>query len=183
VNTNTHETTIRVLSYTINAWLNMATQPSFVKLAPDASTTLRAAYNFQHQIGWEQFFKGRLHIAWGEMYNYTQHHSHHPTQLDAETWGSKVISLVWEFVLDMWFARNETEHNLDNAGTDIKKRKLIEQIVWLQKQLDPRIKHPYITTTAQSLFDLPLSNLDIMGDQLQTIYHRHRLNPETFDVT
>jgi hypothetical protein len=183
VNTNTHETTIRVLTYTINTWLNMNTIPQFPELAPDGSDTLRSAYMFQHEIGWEQFFKGRLHIAWGEMHNHTQHHVSQNHPMDAETWGSKIISLMWKFVLEMWFARNETEHNLDNAGTTIKKRKLVERISWIKTKMDPKLTHPYKETTHTSLFELPPPNLEMIIDQLQTIYHKHRLNPETFDVT
>jgi hypothetical protein len=183
VDTNTHSTTIRVLTYTINAWLNMATIPTLRDVAPKASTTFHRAYDFQHQIGWEQFFKGRIHIAWGEMHNHTQENTNTTHPLDAETWGGKIISLLWEFVLKIWFARNDSEHNLENESTAIKKRKLIERILWVNTKLDPRLKHPYRTSTAASLSVLPVSNLDIMMEQLHSIYHRHRLNPTTFDVS
>jgi hypothetical protein len=55
VDTNTHSTTIRALTFTINAWLYMAPLPLLRDLAPEASTTLQEALEFQRQIGWEQF--------------------------------------------------------------------------------------------------------------------------------
>jgi hypothetical protein len=59
INSNTNSTNARVLSYTINAWLNNAPIPKLSEIAPDASPTLIKAFNFQHKIGWKIFFKGR----------------------------------------------------------------------------------------------------------------------------
>jgi hypothetical protein len=87
-NTNTNTTLTRVISCTINAWLNSAPLPKLLDLVPDASITLKKAYEFQHKLGWEIFFKGRWDIAWGEMYNFekTRHNSIDTSRpMDAET--------------------------------------------------------------------------------------------------
>jgi hypothetical protein len=94
VNTNTNTTVIRVLTSTINAWLNSAPIPNIQEIAPDASNTLNQAHNFQKAIGWEQIFKGRLSFAWGEMYNFEQQllkqqNSNH-RMITAESWGTNV---------------------------------------------------------------------------------------------
>jgi hypothetical protein len=123
------------LTYTINAWLEQSAIPKLNDLAPDASIHLKQAYAFQHDIGWEQIFRGRLDIAWGEMYNHdcTMTKNIIPKQsADAETWGSKMLNIIWSFVLESWFARNEVEHNLNNNKTEISKRKLVEQILWFK---------------------------------------------------
>jgi hypothetical protein len=62
VNTNTDTAITRVLTATISAWLNQAPIPSVTELIPDASEALRQAVQFQKEIGWENIFKGRLHI-------------------------------------------------------------------------------------------------------------------------
>jgi hypothetical protein len=186
VNTNTNTTLTRVISSTINAWLNNAPLPKLLDLAPDASTTLKKAYAFQQNIGWENFFKGRWDIAWGEMYNYekTRHNSFDISRpMDAETWGSKLLDLIWSFVIDMWLARNLSEHNLDNKGTDISKRKIIEQLTWVRDKIPANISHPYKAINQDKLMKLPVSNLSIMCDQLLTIYEKHRLNSDKFEVT
>jgi ribonuclease HI len=187
VNTNTNSTVTRVLTFTINAWLNNTTIPTITDLAPDASPTLTKAYNFQKSIGWDQLFKGRLDFSWGEMYNFEQQQLHktNPTHrvTTAETWGTKLITLLWEFVLDMWFCRNDIEHNLNDTATEIKKRKLTEQIVWLDSKIDIAIPHPYKNMTPAHLLTLPINNLSIMVDQITTIYEKHRINPEAYDVT
>jgi hypothetical protein len=174
-----------VLTATINAWLNQAPIPSVTELIPDASEALRQAVQFQKEIGWENVFKGRLHIAWGEMYNHN-HNTGLPSEsrkLIAESWGTKLVTLMWGFVLDMWFTRNEIEHNLDSKHVEIQKRKLVEQIQWIRQKIDQRVVHPYQHITRAELSELPTNNLTIIVEQIQNIYHKHRLNPEDFDIT
>jgi hypothetical protein len=167
LDTSTHSTTIRVLTYTINAWLNMALLLQLRDLASEASTNIQGAYEFQRQIRWEQFLKGRLHIG-GKMYNHTQTHTNTTHPMDAEKWGSKINSLIWDFVHNMWFTWNNTKNILENSSTDIKKWKLIERIVWINSKMSPTIKHPYQGSTAQILSSFPVSYLNIMAEQLQS---------------
>jgi hypothetical protein len=48
-------------------------------LIPDASDALKQAIDFRREIGWENIFKGRLDITWGEMYNH-QHSTGPPSE-------------------------------------------------------------------------------------------------------
>jgi hypothetical protein len=77
---------------------------------------------------------------------------------------------MWDFVLAMWFARNEIEHNLDSKHVEIHKRKLVEQISWIRKKIDKRVVHPFINITDTALRALPIKNLKIMLEQTQNIY-------------
>jgi Zn finger protein HypA/HybF involved in hydrogenase expression len=187
INTDTDETITRVISFTINAWLDGRPLPTLQDIAPDASRHLKQAYEFQHTIGWEQLFRGRIDISWGEMFNFKNEQQSttriNPNKIDAETWGSKLIDTIWAFVLESWFARNEVEHNLNNKGTEISKKKLIEQITWLKAKIHPLNNHPYTHIEACSLMKLPLSNLNIMVDQIINIYEKDRLNPENYDIS
>jgi hypothetical protein len=127
-------------------------------------------------------------MAWGEMYN---HDSVNIVSLaqqtrrktDAETWGSKMLDLVWQFVMDMWFTRNQSEHNHENKGTEIGKRKLAEQIIWVKEKIPNTVNHPYSKVTFEGLQKLPTSNLSIMCEQLMNIYEKNRLNSYNFEIT
>ena len=90
---------------------------------------------------------------------------------------------MWNFVLDSWFARNEVEHNLDNNATEISKKKLIEQISWLNRKIDHKVTNPYSNITEDELRNLPKNNLNIMVDQINNIYMRDRLNPAIDDIS
>jgi ribonuclease HI/Zn finger protein HypA/HybF involved in hydrogenase expression len=185
-NSQVNSTTSRVLTFTLNAWLDKNQLPKLNELAPDASQHLKQAYNFQSTIGWEQMFRGRFDIAWGEMYNHDctmQKTYPQARHMDAETWGSKLLNIIWEFVLESWFARNETEHNLNNNKTEISKRKLVEQILWLKQKINSKTEHPYKDTNDMTLMKLPVNNLNIMVEQIENIYERDRLNPENYDVS
>jgi hypothetical protein len=184
--THTNETTTRVISSTINAWLNNASIPSLHELAPDASSSLEKAYAFQRDIGWEQFFKGRLSITWGELYNHDRSQPNikrTKPPIDAETWGSNIIKLNWNLILDLWFTRNDKEHNLDNKSNEIAKRKLTERILWIKEKIDKSIDHPYQDSSSAELLKLPSNNLRIMIDQIQNIYEKRRLNSHKFELT
>jgi hypothetical protein len=103
--------------------------------------------------------------------------------MDTETWGSKMLDIIWNFVLEMWFARNLSEHNLDNKATEISKRKTIEQLTWIRDKIPTTITHPYKNINQENLMKLPASNLSIMCDQLLNIYEKHLLNSDKFEVT
>ena len=90
---------------------------------------------------------------------------------------------MWNFVLDSWFARNEVEHNFDNNATEISKKKLIEQISWLNRKIDHKVTNPYSNITEDELRNLPKNNLNIMVDQINNIYMRDRLNPAIDDIS
>jgi hypothetical protein len=57
---------------------------------------------------------------------------------------SEITTLILQFVLDMWYARNKIEHNNEGNKTEIKKNKIVQKIIWLKKTLEQEeIKHPY----------------------------------------
>ena len=90
---------------------------------------------------------------------------------------------MWNSVLDSWFARNEVEHNLDNNATEISKKKLIEQISWLNSKIDHKVTNPCSNITEDEMRNLPKNNLNIMVDQINNIYMRDRLNPAIDDIS
>jgi hypothetical protein len=65
----TNSTTIRVISSHVTAWLNHQTSPDMSVIAPDSSEFLLQAVLEQKNIGWDQWFRGRISKKWGELYN------------------------------------------------------------------------------------------------------------------
>jgi hypothetical protein len=103
----------RVMMAHTTAWLDQSTPPGTQWLMDNPSTTLVAATKAQKNIGWDNFFKGRLSEKWTFVYNYiletTDHGLKHPT---AEKWGEKIFEITWQFVLNCWNIRNGIKHIL-----------------------------------------------------------------------
>ena len=72
----------------------------------------------------------------------------------------------------------------DIISTDeIAKRKLIEQINWINNKIDEKNPNPYKNIDGASLLQMPTNNLNIMVDQLTNIYKIDRLNHEIDDIS
>jgi ribonuclease HI len=172
VSVGTHETTTRFLMYNITSIINDKPIIDLGEIAPDASKFFLATNLEQSKIGWDQILKGRLSIKWGELYNYDiKHNKLKITLNDAEQRGKKITVFVWRFVIDMWRIRNEQEHNLDGKKLEIAKTKETEQIMWLIKEIKTfEEQHPYMNITKEKLKNHPLSNIQNMNEQLQTLY-------------
>jgi hypothetical protein len=67
------------------------------------------AYNTQTTIGWHQFARGRIAIEWGNAIN---EHLARQTwySFNAEHWGSKILSINWKYILQLWMIRNTEVH-------------------------------------------------------------------------
>jgi hypothetical protein len=66
----TNTTTIRTITTMLNTWLNETEPPELYEIAPEASEHLKQALIDQQNIGWDQWFRGRISIKWGELYNH-----------------------------------------------------------------------------------------------------------------
>ena len=85
-------------------------------------------------------------------------------------------------MLDSWFARNESEHNLNDNSTEIAKTKLIEQITWLKEKINTSTEHPYKNISDEELKQLPTNNLNMMVEQITNIYMKDRLNQANDEI-
>jgi hypothetical protein len=164
----TNSTTIRVIISYLRAWLNNAKMPNLEEIAPDASVHLKATVRSQSEIGWEHWFRGRISIKWGELYNNDIEHPPFPLfRPSAIRWGKQVIIDTWNFVLNSWQTRNEIEHDNTGDPTRRQKEKLCEQILWIKSQINQSKKYPLQGITEDTLKELPIENLVVMAEQIQ----------------
>jgi hypothetical protein len=53
---------------------------------------------------------------------------------NVETWGRDIITIVWRYVLDTWYCRNNIEHKKDADNISKLKERLIAKIEWLHEK-------------------------------------------------
>jgi hypothetical protein len=102
----TNESTIRVIIANLSSWLNNNDYASLEELELEESGQTAKAANEQILIGWDQWFYGRISQSRGEI----DLSNGITSKQDPEKWGKDVITLTWEFVLDCWNIRKESEH-------------------------------------------------------------------------
>lgn len=83
------------------------------------------AYNAQTKIGWDNFLKGRLSLAWECTLGIED-------KLQIKKWSWMMISSNWDFFLNMWNQRNSDMHREDNDQQ--KSKLLIKQASYLASQ-------------------------------------------------
>jgi hypothetical protein len=166
--------TINVISTCLQAWLSQEDTPSIEILGIEYNDILSRAYYEQSQLGWENWFKGRITTAWREVYmndvnTYIHHVPNGPRIMDAEQWGTKIIVKTWDFVRSSWKIRNDGEH--DNNGDPLRKQKekLIRKILWCKTQINTFPNNYLRNLTAESLQGLPLENLKMTDSQFQIL--------------
>jgi hypothetical protein len=84
---------------------------------------LRRAFRAQAQIGWDQFFRGRIAKAWhrpiAEYYKIRQPGESYT----ANQWMRSVIKELWELSIHIWKQRNTELHGTDSALSLERRRK------------------------------------------------------------
>ena len=82
----------------------------------------------QQSLGWDQFFKGRVHYKFGDLQEAYQV-IHHHKQNDGAQWASKLIAIIWRWVHTTWLARNEVLHGKTiTEQTKIKRQHIIDRV-------------------------------------------------------
>jgi hypothetical protein len=126
----------------IFAWLNEREVPP---PARNASAELITAYKVQGAIGWGQVMRGRIAVNWSMLIQYhldSLNKSDNPydkktamEKMTAERWGTKLISILYDFVLRLWDQRNIDEHGETiKSQTATTKKKLLWEVRQLQEQ-------------------------------------------------
>jgi hypothetical protein len=173
INMGTNTTTVRVIIHHLPSWLNQTPALVLQEIAPEASEHLKQAVISQTDIGWDQWFRGRISILWGELYNYDKDHSNIPLyNPSASKWGKSVIEETWKFILESWEIRNTIEHDSDGNPQLRLKEKLCRKIKWIEQQITQ--PHEYEDISMDELLKLPEANLEIMVDQIAIIWKKSR---------
>jgi hypothetical protein len=113
--------------------------------AKSASADFITAYKVQGEIGWGQVMRGRTAVHWSTLIQYnidSMNKSDNPynkkssvDKMTAERWGTKVVSILYDFVLRLWDQRNIDEHgDTIKCQTATTKKKLLREVRQLQEQ-------------------------------------------------
>jgi Zn finger protein HypA/HybF involved in hydrogenase expression len=120
----TNSTTMRAILAKVRAWLYQEQQPNLKELIPEASQYLLDAISEQDEIGWEHWFRGRITIKWGELYNDDIKKPNillkHPSSTKC---GTTVILEGWNLLDECWRQQNKAEHDQDGEPLARKKKK------------------------------------------------------------
>jgi hypothetical protein len=135
--THTHPDTSRIILRSIQSFLSSEEPPELEEMVPNASPGLQHAYAAQLEIGWGEWFKGRISKHWKLLYDQdlqtTNHNMYHQTSIK---WAATLIGITWRFVLDSWSMRNNREHGVDTNPLEVRKKKLIRKILWQKDHID-----------------------------------------------
>jgi hypothetical protein len=168
----TSVTTIMIFTHYIVAWLENLRPKDINILVPEATVDQRRAVEDQTKLGWDQVFYGRLSKEWGKVYQRDiEKIEHGLPNPNPEKWGITLISIAQRYALDAWYIRNKKEYDeTEEKSTTTSKCKLIRKILWYSKKVEQDINHPYKNIDEQIMKDLPMANLEIMAQQIGTIY-------------
>ena len=122
------------IMFGLRNWLEpLKTTPTCTQ---EKEKALILAIKKQNNIGWEHFIRGRIAIEWGYLVNRKlKEQKISPEEMDAETWGAKLIAINWKYVLEMWKLRNGEEHGTDAVTIEKKKKeRLMAEILHLQEE-------------------------------------------------
>jgi hypothetical protein len=84
---------------------------------------------------------------------------------DAEHWGSKILSINWKYILQLWKVRNtEVQGESQEKRVHIKRQEMIQEILSIQNT------HKHLPMEARSLIDRDEKSLQGMKTSLITAY-------------
>jgi hypothetical protein len=93
------------------------------------------AYELQTTLGWNHFAKGRMVIEWGNIINDHSAKRNNPSMI-AEQWGTKLLAINWNYILELWKLRNLAVHSDTSDKTEpIHRTTMITEILHIQNLL------------------------------------------------
>jgi hypothetical protein len=175
--TFTNEVMIRVIIHYVSQWLVGQQGATLIEIAPDATYKIRQAVEAQHTIGWGHFLKGRIASKWKELYaEASRSVRNHPTRLPSpDLWGTQIIYLTFNFVLDIWYSRNEVEHTKDNENIALVKERLIRKMMWTKGTMTVEELRHYRNVQREELETSPMNNLHMLAQQLMVMKGREEI--------
>ena len=111
--TNTPQEITNCIIAGLNSWLQ-GQEPSMIEsIAPWTSRHLKESYQEQKDIGWGHFLRGRISIVWAKFINFEIRQQQREGRKkkfrfkSAESWGTKIILIMWPHINNMWEERNK----------------------------------------------------------------------------
>jgi hypothetical protein len=116
-------------------------------------TALTVAFNSQKQIGWDQFFRGRLSRAWASAIGLYYKERRPGTAYTHDKWIRNTIKATWNFSMSLWRQRCASYHGINSLHTLERKRK----------------------STAQRAKDVYQQTIGTVSPMEAIILHRHKM--------
>jgi hypothetical protein len=98
------ESVLKVLNKCLWAWLYKSNPISGKDVYQIQDMLLKKAVEEQTQIGWKQWFNGRMARSWGREIPRTYTTRKQQNDPQNEEWGKAIVLLSWELVIDSCFA-------------------------------------------------------------------------------
>eukprot|EP00957_Ditylum_brightwellii_P177547 13523605-Ditylum_brightwellii.AAC.1 len=142
----------QVLCYETAQWCTMTPLPTLIIAYNAIGDVVQSAVENQHQIGWNNFMKGRISIMWKvaqKMYTDELPVSKKSKDFNKELWSSRVITEIWSIFRQIWNTWNVHLHTemTDTYSTILNKQ--VRKAFALQHS---------ISETDQFLFHMPLQD-------------------------
>ena len=103
----------------------LAKEPPTESARSEWPSELRAAFDSQTEIGWDQIFYGRLSKNWEQVARYRDWDQ---TETGTSKWTGMAIRAGWGFGLDLWKYRNELAHGTTGGPSKLEQRTIQSRI-------------------------------------------------------
>jgi hypothetical protein len=125
----------------------------------------------QHKIGRNNFIKGRISSKWSKLYIQDRQQNLDETRKlpIAEIWVRDIINITWNYVLNTWYSRNNTEHQKDKDDINTVKTRLIAKIEWIHEKIPLVDLKIHKKLSINDLNKSTMSNLYVLEQQLTII--------------
>jgi hypothetical protein len=111
----------------------------------------------------------------GELYNHDRKtkmlHSHNKDKslMTSTSWGKSINIITWNYLIELWCCRNDSEHQSNQDRVKRKKEKIIEKIMWLKSQINTEQIQLHKTLNYKSMIEYPVNNLAMISENLSDI--------------
>ena len=130
-------------------WIKGDHMPRINVREEEGGMRVQKAVDEQDEIGWDQFFKGRMSKEWqiiqGEEYqtlsNQGEKILNHQTGL---WWKTRIIRLIIYFALNEWQVRNDTLHKMKDKTAREATRNRLKMIVTKMYHIHEQVDHPVL---------------------------------------
>ena len=122
--------------------------------------------NDQNSIGWDQFLYGKIHKS--IISNNHQYYVTNKTRYSGETWATRIIGLLWNYLIKLWNIRNQMTQDETKSP------------MWKKQQAETSIRALYaqqtkIDSSDHHMFTRPLTKiLEMTPKQIDTVADRIR---------
>jgi hypothetical protein len=155
----------------IYAWMESRPADPVNSVGTEDTILLHAAIETQTDIGWENFFRGRVSPLWAQC-----RHTNLP--VTPQQWTSRLITWIWHTVLEAWNSRNKLIFGETlNESHNVLRLRLAAKIQDLYRdcaQLPTHLQSQHITKPYDELMKSHPDYLTIWITQAESTLRSHR---------